>query len=231
MQRPSFGRRTTITLPAPYEVSQDSSISSFDAARVRRKEYIIPGKSAFHIFSDPRNVLVILMNVITFIAMETVFFWYVSSKYATDVLAQKAQVVVDYTELNPEFKKTLIDQLNSEYSTKTLPVEAAKLAEQRNKTNTALVGQYVFPVLVVLLILIVLNILRLAFKKEGLRVTDILLLSLVLFGFTTELYIYATITRNLQYLGNQELFYTMINGYREGIEAGDRKKAKGNKET
>jgi hypothetical protein len=178
-----------------------------------------PRRSAFAIFNDPRNILTILINVISFVAIETVFFWYIASGYLFDLLQEKADVVVDYARQNPEFRASLQESLNSDKNAKDLPVLAEQLKQKRDAMNTDLVTVYVFPVLVVLLVLIFITVARLAvFSRESLRATDILLLTLVLFGFTTELYMYTTVISNLQYIGNNDLLYTIIKGYRKGVE-------------
>ena len=169
-------------------------------------------------FFNARNLLLIFVNVLAFITIETLFFWYVSSRYVENLIDHKTGLISDYVSRDREAREDLIQYLNTNRNKVELPIIAEKQRQKRETKNIDLASSYILPVAIGLLGIIALLAVRIGLSRKGLRSTDVVLLFLVLFGFTTELYLYFVVVRNMRFISNNSIVYMLLDGFLWGFD-------------
>ena len=158
---------------------------------------------------DPSNLLILVANILAFVVLETLFFWFIASHSVERVLEEKASFIADFMEKKGFTKEMLTEYLNSEYATKTLPEIANEQQREREQQNWDLVVKYIQPVVIGLSVALFLLFVYMRYKRQPLTRIDVFLLFLVLGAFSTELYFYLTVTSQVIYIGDTEITWRL----------------------
>ncbi len=168
------------------------------------------------VFSPP-NLIVVFANVLSFVLLETLFFWFVASNAIGAVVQDKATVVAYFAGQKRSTREALISELENEYNTQTIPSVAAKQLRQREEQNFHLVLTHIAPVAVTMVIMIIVLYMAMKWKGKPFTRIDTFLLGMVLFAFSTEIYFYITVTSQIVYVGDNELMAEVYKSLIEGL--------------
>lgn len=181
-----------------------------DAAEQERKEFNL--RTVREVFGL-ENMFVFLCNLLAFVLLETVFFWFVASHSIDRVVEEQAIVFSNYL-IDSKQKDLFIKQyLQNELATQILPERAKEVRDKREKDNWNLVMTYIFPIVVALGIVIVLVRLFLFLRGKPLTTIDYFLLFLVLTSFSTELYFYLTVSSQIIFFPTASLLESLYNSF------------------
>lgn len=165
---------------------------------------------------DPANLLIVFANVLAFVILETLFFWFVASKSVEDVLQDKADLVTYFVTRRPVTEYDMKVYLETEANKKKLPTIANEQRQEREVNNWELVKAYIFPIGLICVTIIAALLLFMLFRRQVLTTIDRTLLAMVLGAFLTEVYFYFTVTSQLIYIGDDEITYRM---YKSSVAA------------
>lgn len=144
--------------------------------------------------------VIIYVNVIFFIIVQTFFFRYIASKQYEDVLKQKIEIIKLYSEKFPT-EKEKIDKYVKDY----LKTNKNKIQDQHNKRsekNVILENTYCWNFLKVTIVLLLLT---LYISKEQWTSLHTFGLILVVLGYTTELLFFYLIVRKYEFVGDHKI--------------------------
>ena len=159
---------------------------------------------------EPMNLILVLTNLFVFIVIETIFFWEVASKGVVNEVTSFATYIDDFTNEDAETNDDLLEYLNSEEQTERVPEEAQTQRDLRTATNIGLIKTFIVPPGAVVLGILCLLVIVMVFKRSRFTFIDFVLLSTVVFAFTTELIFYLLVLGRWKYLGPQQLLANTV---------------------
>jgi hypothetical protein len=153
----------------------------------------------------------ILLTVLFFIIVQTLFFLYIVSKQYDSVILAKAELIKLMAENNNKFK-LYIDTIKEE-NIEELERNAAIANARRYELNKELVIKYCFIPANVVGGLLLLTILYSLFNFKGPKWTYIETISLFLIitSYLTELYFFFFIVKKYEMVGDIEILYNVSN--------------------
>lgn len=167
---------------------------------------------------DPANLLILVANILAFVVLETLFFWFIASHSVERVLEEKAEFIADFMDKKGFTKQMMTEYLNSEYAIKTLPAIAREQQKERQEQNWELVLKYIQPVVIGLGVALALIFAYMRFRRQPLTRIDLFLLFLVLGAFSTELYFYMTVTSQVIYIGDTEITWRLWSALSRAVD-------------
>lgn len=179
-----------------------------DDLSTKAEKKIFTVKTAFDLI-DPSNLFIVVANVLAYIILQTLFFWFIASNSVNYVLEDKAALVHTFFSQRDSTKRMMESYLDNPVNTDYLPTIAARQKSDRDSQNWELVKTYIMPIAVVLLVALVVIRGVMYFRKQPFTRIDMFLLFLVLGAFTTELYFFLTVSSQLTYIGDGEITWTL----------------------
>jgi hypothetical protein len=171
-------------------------------------------KNILETLSDKNEVFLILINIIIFMIIQTLFFKYIISLEYENLIKEKLNTVNYYIDRDQEVKDMIIDYKNNNIDEiKNKSIEQKKIREEKNKK---LYFYYcIIPILIALLIFIVIIILNyksLIFKKsEKMRGIHYFNFALILLIYIPNMIIFFFVVKKYQFIGNIEILSTFYN--------------------
>lgn len=144
--------------------------------------------------------IVIYVNVIFFVVVQTLFFRYIASKQYENVLKQKVEIIKIYGEKFPK-EKVKIDEQVKEY----LIENNDKIQDQQNKRskkNAVSENTYCWNFLKVISVLLLIT---LYINKEQWTPIHTLGLIFVVLGYTTEILFFFLIVQKYEFVGDHTI--------------------------
>ena len=144
--------------------------------------------------------IVIYVNVIFFVVVQTLFFRYIASKQYENVLKQKVEILKLYGEKFPN-EKTKIDKNIQEY----INENREKIEEQykkRSKKNAELETTYCWNFAKAIVALLILTLI---INKEQWTSIHTLGLVFVILGYTTEILFFFLIVKQYEFVGDHKI--------------------------
>ncbi len=155
------------------------------------------------------EILLNLFNIITFFIAIISFFWFVVSKQFNIIIVEKLGIFISLCKKDETFKENIHNYLKSEY-VKYIYYSANIHEQNRNSYNYDLLTNELFPYLYVLIILIVINIFYIIYKRITINKNDLLLFILMFLGFFTEVIFYFVVINEWKYVGDFELLLLVL---------------------
>jgi hypothetical protein len=166
------------------------------------------------ILNDKNEVFLILINIIIFMIIQTIFFKFVISTEYENLIKEKLNTVNYYISHDQEVKNIIINyKKNNIEKIKKKALEKEKI---RDKINSKLYLEYCFmPILffiLIFIIIIILNYYSLIFKKsekfEGVHYFNFVLILLI---YIPNMIIFFFVVKKYQFIGNVEILSTIYN--------------------
>jgi hypothetical protein len=166
------------------------------------------------ILNDKNEVFLILINIIIFMIIQTIFFKFVISTEYESLIKEKLNTVNYYISRDQEVKNIIINyKKNNIEKIKKKALEKEKI---RDKINSKLYLEYCFmPILffiLIFIIIIILNYYSLIFKKsekfEGVHYFNFVLILLI---YIPNMIIFFFVVKKYQFIGNVEILSTIYN--------------------
>ena len=161
---------------------------------------------------DPRNLIVMLANVMVFMAVQTLFFDKVASRQFDEVLKDKTGIYTTWVSLDDFRTASLRAKLARDDSTiRNKRAEAMDQAQRRDRDNWALFARKVGVPLAVVAIVVVGLVVVMFRRKTPWTTLDTTMLSLVLAAYVTELLFFFGIVRRYEFYSDQEIYFNILN--------------------
>lgn len=159
----------------------------------------------FQSLLDPRNLFIVVLNLIAFAVIQTLFFWFIGSKQVDIVVEQKADFFSEFAKRDPIANQEMIDYLNDPKNGKPLADKVKIDNERSTAKNWELTYDTIGPPFFALCsILGVMFLSMVAFHKYPTSI-DAFLALMVITAFTTELFFYFLVVRQQIVIGDAEL--------------------------
>ena len=172
------------------------------------------------------NTIVVLLNILIFVCVQTVFFWKIASKQLEDVVRKNARVL---TETRKQLRRTphmdpvvqLVDSLVVDLGTKDGGKESVRAAEAAaEQRNRQLLMRMVLPWIVVIVALIVLLSLWNLWKGVPFTVVHRFGVFLVLFAYFTEILLFLYVIEPWVHVGRFEMLGILTGAGCGGVRQG-----------
>ena len=169
------------------------------------------------IFSS-NNMVINISNVICFITIQTLFFYFVASKQFNKLLIDKTEVVSSYIAHNPDLQNAAKQYFGGP-EWKDIVDQGRKQSKARTTANLSLIQQKIVP-----LVLVAMGVLgcfgyKLFHNNEPWSRIDTILLTLVLGAFTTEFLFFIGIVSQYQHYGDHAIYYKLLKSIRDKLVA------------
>ena len=171
-------------------------------------------KNIIETLSDKNEVFLILINIIIFMIVQTLFFKFIISTEYETFVKEKLNTVNYYLDRDQDAKDIMIDYKNN--NIEIIKKEALGQQEFRNDKNKFLYIYYcIIPIIFVVLlfiVIIILNYKSIIFKKSekfgGIHYFNF---ALVLLVYVPNIVIFFFVVKKYQFIGNIEIFSTIYN--------------------
>ena len=179
-----------------------SSIILSDETLKEMKEEIFTGA----------NVIIILSTVFVFILIQTLFFHFIASKQFNEVLKDKVEILNIYKSAEPQTAELIKNTLESESTKETIRIgKEQEIIRTNENINLILIH---IGMLMGGLVLLICAIAIKMFRQKGkdgswfsFSKTDLILTSLILTGYTTELAFFFGVIRQYKFYGDHNIIY------------------------
>lgn len=154
---------------------------------------------------DSINILINLLNLVIFIGVIILFFWFVISKQFDNIIYDKTDIIISAARNDENFKAYLKNYLETDYIKNKLPLLAKQQFGNRTEYNVMLLERELLPFVWSLLTMIGLDVIYMAFKRIKFTYIDYFLLLSVILGFITEILFYYIVIREWKFIGDYTL--------------------------
>lgn len=160
---------------------------------------------AFESLLDPRNLFIVILNLIAFATIQTIFFWFVGSKQVDAVVEQKADFFSELAKRDDIVHQEMLDYLNDPKNGKVLAdkvkIDNENTAAKNWELTYSMIGPPYFALCAILGFMFLSMI---VFRKFPTSI-DAFLALMVITAFTTELFFYFLVVRQQITIGDAEL--------------------------
>jgi hypothetical protein len=165
----------------------------------------------FDVF-EPRNMIIVLVNIIFFMVVQTLFFEFEASKQFNFVLEDKAKIAQTYLQYD---KNTAVkyQQFKTSEDAKNIESVAKKQEKQRKDENTKLIINWLgIPIFVATFLLIVFIVMQ-NYKSDHKwgKVDAVLLISVILLGYVPEILFFFGVVHKYKFYGDCEIYGNLYN--------------------
>lgn len=173
--------------------------------------------NAFGEMTKENSIIILFITVISFLICLIGFFVLLLGEYYQEIILEKVNMIVLYAKENESFKKQILESVK-EYNISPEKPIAEEMTKKRKANNlNALVKMGPIPYTLVFVILFVIYLGWIAFKKRYLKrqiawsnKVDWPLVILALGAFVVEIIFYIVIISNWKILSDTELIHTLL---------------------
>jgi hypothetical protein len=151
---------------------------------------------------DIVDVLINLCNIIIFIAVIIIFFWFIISKQFNVIILDKVNIITLLCQRDILFRNNIRIYMQNNNSIKKTAEELEKL---RLAYNTDLLVSQLLPYIYAFGSLIVVCILVIVYKKRIIVRDEYILFLFIFLGFFTEVVFYFVVINGWKFIGDFEL--------------------------
>lgn len=159
---------------------------------------------------DPVTLMIVFVNLLAYVVIQTVFFFFVGSQNFVTAISQKADFVYEFAIQDPQTEASLREELESQYNTVDVPETARRERDRRAVVNKDIMIKYLLPPVAVIAVLLASQLVRLVIWGNGMNSIDLFLIFMVLFAFTTEFIFFGLVILQTVALGDQELMAAIL---------------------
>lgn len=161
---------------------------------------------------ESSNMIVTVSNIIFFIVVQTMFFYFIASKQFNVVLNNKVGILNEFASRDDELRSNIKAFFASD-AYKQIEEAAEVEAEERVAYNTKLIKNWIVPPLLACIALLLIFLIKRSVYNEPWGAADTLGLILVVSAYTTEVLFYLGIVRRFEFYGDIQIYdkiYTNI---------------------
>lgn len=156
------------------------------------------------------QVILIFVNVLVFIVIQTFFFYFVGSQQLNDIIVNKMGIIKSFIKYDNSYKNKVKNYVKSK------PIQdILKKADEEKKTrasqNIEIIKQWIGPVLIAVLSILILAIIILIATKSKWTGVDNVAISLVFTAYLTEIFIFFGIIKQYEFLGDNTIYRFIYN--------------------
>ena len=166
---------------------------------------------------DSNNMILTFSNIIFFIVVQTLFFYFIASTQFNTVLGDKVGIFNEYMSRN----KPLKEQLRQFFASKeyqNIKNGAEQEKEQREEYNINLMKTWILPPLGISTTILLLFILKLFIYGEPWSDVDTVGLFLVVTAYSTEIMFFLGIVQQYKFYGDIQIFDKLYSSMYENID-------------
>jgi len=152
------------------------------------------------------NLIIVIVNVIFFMFVQTLFFNLVASQQYVNVLKSKVDILNILSQKDPHIR-TLLSAFKTDYI-KTHIETAKKQEALRKEHNDALARQHSYHYIALATVVLVAIVLPMK-SKENWGPVDTLNLIIVLLAYSTELVFFFFVVRKYEFVGDHYIIATL----------------------
>lgn len=160
---------------------------------------------SYNFYLKRNDLIPIFMNVMFFMAIQTIFFLYVASKQFENILIDKINIVKVLSENNPYIKSLIQNYKNSYISNKNFDI----IISEREKYNNEILLIYCGIPMIIIFILLLYVIFFMKSDKPWSKV-DTLSLFFVTLAYLTELFLFFCVITQYIFIGDVNLIYNFV---------------------
>ncbi len=162
-----------------------------------------------NITSSFPTLIIIFTNVLTFMTIQTAFFWYIASNNIENIIDKKSHLIIEFKELFPEITDNINTFANSS-DFQDIKRSANESFYLRQENNKRLLYNYMIPpfTMIICMLSLVTAIERFYIKKFD--KIDGLILSTVFMCFLTEIIFYFTIIHDAEIISDIDVIIMFI---------------------
>jgi hypothetical protein len=156
------------------------------------------------------HIILIFVNVLAFIVIQTSFFYFIGSKQLNEIIANKVGIVKSYIKQDESYKSKVENYIKS----KTIQ-DMLKKADEEEKTRTLqnieVIKKWIGPPFIAVLSILIISIIILIATKSKWTGVDNVGISLVFTAYLTELFIFFGIIKQYEFLGDNTIYRFIYN--------------------
>lgn len=165
-------------------------------------------------FIDPKNLSFIFLNILIFIIVQILFFYYIASGQYEEVVVGLSSLPIAYLEKAPLERDYYCKESDpSLQQNKDIKEKAEEEKVKNQDFNKKLILKYFTPVFVVLFFIILILFIIMFIKREKFIKADSIIFFTIIAAFSTELYYYFVIVRQMIFVGEQQIISEIISPY------------------
>ena len=162
------------------------------------------------------HIILIFVNILAFIVIQTSFFYFVGSKKLNEIIANKMGIVKSFIKYDDSYKNEVKNYVKSK------PIQdILKKADEEEKTralqNIEIIKQWIGPPFIAALSIIIIAIIILVATKSKWTGVDNVGLTLVFTAYLTEIFIFFGIVKQYEFLGDNTIYKFIYNLIKENI--------------
>ena len=167
--------------------------------------------NSFSEFFEPKNLSFVVINVIIFVFVQTLFFWFILSRNIINIATEATSYQVEYLRSNDEAKVEFCQKSSTNMEELRLEAEKEKReAEQKNikllRDNLVNYVLYAYGFLFLLMI-------WMFFKRTRYTGPDLIIIATVLFAFSSEIFYYVFVLRQTKFISINQLLTEALYPY------------------
>ena len=163
-------------------------------------------KSIKNLLPSTQNLIIILTNVLSFMTMQTVFFWYIASNNVANVIDNKSEMIIqivnvfidsNYININSSIFYDIQQSAQDSYIT-------------RYNHNTSLIIYWIIPSFVVVIVSLLAVIIECRIHKKKFDKIDRMVLGMVCLSFFTEVIFYFIVIYRAEILSDMDIMKILL---------------------
>ena len=168
-------------------------------------------------FLNPANLIIMFSNILAFMVMQSLFFWFIVSKSVENVIDEKTELLIKLGENIPQIKELLVDYIKDSEETDKILEKAYKDYNQRELYNINLIWEWIGPPFITILTMLIITCVILVFNKNfKFTRKDFYLLCTVFLAFFTEILFYFTVISRSRILSDMEVLKILLTVISDG---------------
>ena len=169
-------------------------------------------KSIFNIALSPEDLSLTLINIILFAIVSVGIFYFVLSKDVYRIVENNLELYLGFIKKDPVRKQKLLDAVNKKIKDNKKTFDDYEA--WKNKCNKKYLNRsYTYIAVIIVILIAFLFIKRIMFPRYKFHFDSIFILSaiLIVFVFTTELFMVNFVFTKITILGEIEILYSILN--------------------
>ena len=167
------------------------------------------------IFSS-NNMVINISNIICFITIQTLFFYFIASKQFNELLIDKTGIVSSYISHDQDLRFGANQYFHGP-EWKDILEKGQQQSKTRTNANLSLIKRKIVPLIIAAICVLGCFVYKLKNNSEPWSRTDTILLTLVMGAFTTEFLFFIGIVSQYQHYGDHAIYYTLLKSIRDKL--------------
>lgn len=165
---------------------------------------------------EPSNMIIIITNIIFYMIIQTLFFYFVASKQFNNLLTNKMDIVNEYLSFDEKANNAMKKFLKSQYIT-DIKKQSKQQENKCNKENKIMITKYLIVPFIILIVCLCVFVYMLIKKRKQWIEADTILMILIISVYSVDLIFYFTVIKKYKFIGDENLYYTFYSKFKQCI--------------